>query len=253
MSDADIISFARFPDTYTVRSTLKFIREHLDAPSHNHVVRSAFFSLQIATNITESSVDSHLTPVDKEILVVANLLHDMAWNPQLPTTRQFVSKDKRFEVDGANAAREFLRTVPDDHRWDARRVQLVWDAIALHSTASIAWHKEAEVAICQYGILVDVIGAAQLPLPGIPEMCQVSQQDFDAIYSKFPSLKLAGYLKNAMCALCEEKPESTYESFVGFYGEEYVEHFTLKGNTIVDLMKAREEAEMVNDGRERGY
>lgn len=223
---------------------MKFIREHLDAPSYNHVVRSAFFSFQLATNITQDKAGSHLTPVDNEILVVANLLHDMAWNPQLSTTRQFVSKDKRFEVDGANAAREFLKASPEGHDWDARRMQLIWDAIALHSTASIAWYKEPEVAICQYGILIDVVGSPDIPLPGIPESCRVSRQDFDAIYAKFPSLKLAGYLKDAMCALCKEKPESTYESFVAFYGEEYVEEFTLKGKTIVDLTKAREQAEM---------
>lgn len=244
MSDEDVMSFARFPDTPTVRSALKFIREHLDAPSYNHVVRSAFFSFKLATNVTLYNTDTHLTPVDTEILVVANLLHDMAWNPQLSSTRQFVSKDKRFEVDGANAAREFLRASPKDHGWDARRTQLVWDAIALHSTASIAWHKESEVAICQYGILIDVVGSPELPLPGIPESCRISRQDFDAIYTKFPSLKLARYLKDAMCTLCKEKPESTYESFVAFYGEEYVEGFTLKGKTIVDLTKAREHAEM---------
>lgn len=244
MSDTDVISHSSFPDSPSVRSSLKFIREHLDDPSYNHVVRSAFFSLKLANNITKDNVDSHLKSVDKEILVVANLLHDMAWNPQNPTTRHFISTDKRFEVDGANAAREFLKTLPENYGWDARRAQLVWDAIALHSTASIAWHKEPEVAICQYGILIDVVGTPELPLPGIPESCGISRQDFDGIYSKFPGLKLAGYLKNAMCALCMEKPESTYESFVAFYGEQYVEGFTLHGKTIVDLMKSREQAEI---------
>lgn len=244
MSDGDVISQALFPDTPSVKSTLKFIREYLDDPSYNHVVRSAFFSLKLATNIARDDVDSHLKSADQEVLVVANLLHDMAWNPELPTTRQFVSKDKRFEVDGANAARDFLRELPGDHGWNPRRLQLVWDAIALHSTASIAWHKEPEVAICQYGILVDVVGVPELPLPGIPESCKVSREEFDKIYSTFPSLKLAGYLKEAMCALCREKPESTYESFVAFYGEEYVEGFTLKGKTIVDLMKSREQSEV---------
>lgn len=54
-----------------------------------------------------------------------------------------MSADKRFEVDGANAARDFLgREAPD---WDGRKIQLVWDAIALHTTASRSVYKEAEV------------------------------------------------------------------------------------------------------------
>jgi len=41
----------------------------------------------------------------------------------------------------------------------AHQIQLVWDAIALHTTRSIALHKEPEVAMTHSGIFVDVIGA----------------------------------------------------------------------------------------------
>ena len=43
---------------------------------------------------------------------------------------------ERFEVDGANAARNFLKK--EASHWDKHRSQLVWDAIALHTTTSIA-------------------------------------------------------------------------------------------------------------------
>ncbi|OAF60449.1 hypothetical protein VC83_03597 [Pseudogymnoascus destructans] len=55
---------------------------------------------------------------DLEVHAVAALLHDIGWDP----TGELVSEDKRFEVDGANAARDFLhREVP---HWDKHRLLL---------------------------------------------------------------------------------------------------------------------------------
>lgn len=93
------------------------------------------------------------------------------------------------------------------------------------------------------GILIDVVGTPEIPIPGIPDSCVVSREYFDRVYKAFPSLKLAEYLKGAMCALCLEKPETTFDNFASGYGEEYVDGYELKGRRIVDLLKGREEAE----------
>jgi HD superfamily phosphodiesterase len=42
---------------------------------------------------------------DLEVHAIGALMHDIGWDP----TGELVSKDKRFEVDGADAARNFLR------------------------------------------------------------------------------------------------------------------------------------------------
>ena len=64
----------------------------------------------------------------------------------------------RFEVEGANAARAFAR----EQNLDDRRVQLIWDAVALNSTPSIALHKEVEVALSTMGIGLDwVVGVTR--------------------------------------------------------------------------------------------
>jgi hypothetical protein len=62
----------------------------------------------------------------------------------------------RFEVDGANAARDFLRSygIPE------ASVETVWDAIALHTTPGIPEHKKAEVALVTAGVEMDVLGFA---------------------------------------------------------------------------------------------
>jgi len=48
-------------------------------------------------------------------------------------TPQYASADKRFEVDGANVARDFLRS----HGIAERDIGTVWTAIALHTTPGI--------------------------------------------------------------------------------------------------------------------
>lgn len=69
----------------------------------------------------------------------------------------FVSKDKWFEVDGAQAARDFIRRTSSDE-WDGHRLQLVWDAIALHTNPDIARYKQPEVIYTSAGTFSEVVG-----------------------------------------------------------------------------------------------
>lgn len=87
-----------------------------------------------------------------ELQAVAPILHDLGWADKDP---EVSSKDKRFEMDGASAAREFLKR---EVEMDERKLQLVWDSIALHSTANIALHKEPEVMLCCASIIADFRG-----------------------------------------------------------------------------------------------
>jgi hypothetical protein len=70
---------------------------------------------------------------------------------------KIVSKDKTFEVDGANAAREFLQR-EGGRAWDKHRIQLVWDAIALHTNSEINPYKELEVSYTAAGTLTEIVG-----------------------------------------------------------------------------------------------
>jgi hypothetical protein len=85
---------------------------------------------------------------DPELLYAGAMFHDMG------LTARHGSADQRFEVDGANAAREFLaeRGVPSE------AIRIVWDAIALHTTPGIPEHKEPEVALITAGVELDVLG-----------------------------------------------------------------------------------------------
>jgi hypothetical protein len=65
--------------------------------------------------------------------------------------------DKIFEVDGAMAAKELLEK-EGGRRWDKQRIQLVWDAIALHTNADIAKYKQIEVVLTAAGTATELFG-----------------------------------------------------------------------------------------------
>lgn len=69
---------------------------------------------------------------DPELLYLGAMFHDVG------LTETYSSADLRFEVDGANAAREFIKSygVPE------RDIEDVWTAIALHTTPGIPEHMD---------------------------------------------------------------------------------------------------------------
>jgi HD domain len=87
---------------------------------------------------------------DPELLYVGAMFHDIG------LTEAYRESRLRFEVDGANAARDFLRSygIPE------ASVETVWDAIALHTTPGIPEHKKPEVALVTSGVEMDVLGIA---------------------------------------------------------------------------------------------
>lgn len=87
---------------------------------------------------------------DAELLYIGAIFHDMG------LTRQHSSADERFEVDGANAARDFLR----QHGIAQQEIDTVWTAIALHTTPGIPQHMHPVVALVTAGVEMDVLGLA---------------------------------------------------------------------------------------------
>jgi hypothetical protein len=69
-------------------------------------------------------------------------------------TPEYSSAHERFEVDGANAARDFLRR----HGIVQQDVDTVWTAIALHTTPGIPPHMHPVIALVTEGVEMDVLG-----------------------------------------------------------------------------------------------
>jgi hypothetical protein len=87
---------------------------------------------------------------DPELLYAGAMFHDMGLTPQ------YASADKRFEVDGANVARDFLRS----HGIAEQDIETVWTAIALHTTPGIPQHMHPIIALVTAGVEMDVLGIA---------------------------------------------------------------------------------------------
>ena len=87
---------------------------------------------------------------DPELLYAGAMFHDMGLTPQ------YASQHERFEVDGANAARDFLR----GHGIAPQDIDTVWTAIALHTTPGIPQHMHPVIALVTAGVEMDVLGIA---------------------------------------------------------------------------------------------
>jgi len=85
---------------------------------------------------------------DPELLYAGAMFHDMG------LTRRHSSADERFEVDGANVARDFLR----GHGIAQQDIDTVWTAIALHTTPGIPQHMHPVIALVTAGVEMDVLG-----------------------------------------------------------------------------------------------
>jgi HD superfamily phosphodiesterase len=85
---------------------------------------------------------------DPELLYAGAMFHDMGLTPR------HSSANERFEVDGANTARDFLR----GHGISVAEIDTVWTAIALHTTPGIPQHMHPVVALVTAGVEMDVLG-----------------------------------------------------------------------------------------------
>ena len=212
-------------DTPLVMKALQYARKHLNDVAYNHSVRSWLYGVVISASIP--SLKSH----DRELHAISAILHDLGW---AAVTEELISKDKRFEVDGAEAARAFLIKEGNKNKWDRHRLQLVWDSIALHSTSSIADYKEIEVQITNNGIMADFLG------PEKP-FRMLTWKIWDGIAKEFPRDGLKEGVIEACCEICRTKPETTYDNFVSDFGVKFVPGFSREGKRVLDVVESMAE------------
>jgi hypothetical protein len=122
----------------------------------------------------------------------------------LALNASFISSNLRFEVDGASAATNFVEDqVAQNHggsAWDAHRLQLLWDSVALSAEFGIALYKQPTVAAVAYGVGIDLTG----PDKG------VTSAEYENVLTAFPKLNFISGVNQTLIALCVQKPNSTY-------------------------------------------
>lgn len=134
------ISGISVPDSKLGRAITEFIRDTESELLFNHSSRVYFFGALAGQKRGLS--------FNAELLYAATMFHDIGLMPS------HSSSDLRFEVDGANAARDFLR----DEGLDASDIEKVWNAIALHTTPGVPEHMHPVVALTTAGVEMDVLG-----------------------------------------------------------------------------------------------
>ncbi len=175
----------KIPDSTIATQATELLLEHGSELLYNHSLRTFLFA--------SLGGEQKRVTYDPELLYVSSVFHDLGLTPH------YSSPDKCFEVDGANAAREFLRS----HGLPQQSLQLVWDAIALHTIPAVAPHKEAEVALLNYGVALDVVGRGY---------DQVSEKVREDIIRQFPR---TGFKKKVIPTFFDgfkHKPETTFGS-----------------------------------------
>ncbi|UPQ72921.1 HD domain-containing protein [Kluyvera ascorbata] len=130
----------RIPDSKLARETTEFIRDTESDLLFHHSSRVYYWGALVGLR--------RELKVDHELLYVGCMFHDIG------LTHEHCSCDKRFEVDGANAARAFL----EGHGVATADIDKVWTAIALHTTPGIPEFMAPEIALLTAGVEMDVLG-----------------------------------------------------------------------------------------------
>jgi hypothetical protein len=207
------------PSTPLILSALAYTRQHTTPTIVNHTIRSLAFALLLA----RKTLPKPLSPRETETLALATLMHDLGWS----SSKELISRDKRFEVDGAAAAVGFIEKEQETEHSHSRspsgRTEIdfptIWTAIALHTSPSIAQHHPVPiVSLTSNGIFADFLG------PKFPHGL-ITPEEHKEIVTAFPRLGFTSEgLKEIMCGLCREKAETTYDNFVGLFGLRFPEN-----------------------------
>src|SRR6201993_4108375 len=170
------------PDTQLTREARGLPRGFSTPLLFNHSHRVFFWANELGGQTGEK--------FDVELLFVCAAFHDLG------LLEKFSSADDRFEVDSANAVRQFL----EHHGVPNARIQTAWDAIALHTTPGIAAYKPLEVELLSNGVALDSLGVGYETFPADVRTKVVAQ---------FPRVNFKQEISEAFFHGFEHKPEST--------------------------------------------
>jgi hypothetical protein len=139
---ANDISGVRIPDSKMAREVTQLIRDTESDLLFYHSTRVYFWAALMGKRKD--------LMFDPELLYTGAMFHDIG------LTQDYQGSQLRFEVDSANAARDFLRS----YGISEKDIETVWTAIALHTTPGIPEHMHPEIALVQAGAGMDVVGRA---------------------------------------------------------------------------------------------
>jgi hypothetical protein len=175
---------AAVPDSKLARAVTEFVRDTETELLFNHSSRVYQFGALAGARRGLS--------FDRELLYAGAMFHDVGLMPN------HSSAQERFEVDGANAAQDFLRS----HGVPEEGVYTVWTAIALHTTPGIPVHMHPVVALVTAGVEMDVLGLTY------GEYSEAERQSVVSAFPRTPDFKED--IIQAFYDGIRHKPETTF-------------------------------------------
>ena len=178
------ISGIRVPDSKLASEITEFIRDTESSLLFNHSSRVYYFGALAGQR--------RGLKFDAELLYAGAMFHDLGLVPA------YSSPTDRFEVDGANGARAFLRR----HNISEQDIDHVWTAIALHTTPGIPQYMHPVVALLTAGVEMDVLGI---------DYASFADSDRNAVVQAYPrTTRFKEDILQAFYDGIKHKPQTTF-------------------------------------------
>lgn len=171
-----------FPRTGLVEKALRYASRIENHSIFNHSMRTYLYGRHIGEQ-------QGLQPgrdYDDELLFLGCVLHDAGLSDE-------GNGEQRFELDGADLAARFLAR----EGLAPERVEVVWDAIALHLCYEIAARKRPEIALVTAGAGFDLFAGPDALPPGYA----------DRVHAVLPRRQTAPVLCDAIVAQALDRPQ----------------------------------------------
>ena len=190
----EIIAGIRVPNSRLADDATELIRETTSALIFHHSRRVFLFGSLQARRL-------HIEP-DPELLYVAALFHDTG------LVERYRGIEQRFELDSAKTARSFL----ESRGFSAAKTDLVWTAIALHTTPEVPYQMSPVVAATTAGVETDVLGM---------RLDALTPDEIEAVTAVHPRPNFKKDILAAFTDGFKDRPQTTF----GTVNADVLEHF----------------------------
>ncbi|KAI1425123.1 hypothetical protein F5Y12DRAFT_714591 [Xylaria sp. FL1777] len=210
-------------DTQIVRDAHNLVKEFIPLQPYlyNHVVRTWLLGAAALNN--NATLKSQ---VDLELHAVGSLLHDLGWDQR--DNSPYNSHKYRFEIDSGVGAVDFVKNHPDGVNWNAARLERLYDGISLQTIIGVSDFKNIDT---QW--IVKSIGF-EFPQPRSP---LIPNEFYDSVQGNFTNSTLFRGTNDTFTRFAVKDPETTFNTFLDVFGEEYVPGYSEKGARLFDLIQ----------------
>lgn len=207
LTSIDLTEFS-IPDSEIAKKATQLVIEVSPKSLYHHCVRTYLFG--------EILGKRDGLKYDRELLYLGAVMHDLG------LTEKFDSGEQRFEVDGADVARAFVL----EHGLSEEKAEIVWDAIALHTSIGIASRKQPEIALVHLGAGADLFGM------GLED---IEPEAVERVIDAYSRLGCNSLVMESIISQIKQKPQAAALTWMADVGRCHVHGFACP--TFAELIR----------------